>query len=248
MKNTYIQEDLRCISAIEQVNRYRNSLIVSNGNGALTEKSQINYSVLYSKFVKRLVDFILSAAAIFLLSPVLLYLTVHISLSGGSPIYGHLRIGKNGKPFKCYKFRTMRRDSDKVLKMILRVNSAAAHQWASEFKLKNDPRITRIGRLLRKTSLDELPQLFNVFMGNMSLIGPRPVTAVEISVYGRSKRHYFKCKPGISGLWQVSGRNDVSYSRRIALDTAYAKRRTFFLDIIIMIKTIFVIFGRKGAY
>lgn len=159
------------------------------------------------------------------------------------------RIGKDGKPFKCIKFRTMYRDADKRLKDILEADEKAREEWEKYFKLKEDPRVTKVGKFLRRTSLDELPQVFNVLKGDMSFIGPRPVVKKEIEQYYRDKaQYYYEVRPGITGLWQVSGRNELDYERRVRLDVWYVLNWSLWLDLIILLKTVKVVFSGKGAY
>ncbi len=168
--------------------------------------------------------------------------------SPGSAIYSQQRIDKNNKPFKCYKFRTMFNDAETRLNNLLQSNVAARDEWKNHWKLGNDPRITKIGKFLRETSLDELPQIFNVFKGEMSLVGPRPVTKEEIENHYKDQAALCFCvPPGITGLWQVSGRSRVSYDHRIALDSWYVRNWNLWLDIVILFKTVKVVLEREGA-
>jgi undecaprenyl-phosphate galactose phosphotransferase len=150
--------------------------------------------------------------------------------------------------FPCYKFRTMHVDAEQQLRDLLASDPAARAEWEREFKLRNDPRITRIGHFLRRTSLDELPQLFNVIRGEMSLVGPRPIIQAELARYGDDVDYFLMVRPGMTGLWQVSGRNDVDYDTRVYLDTWYVKNWSLWYDIAILFKTVRVVFARKGAY
>lgn len=170
--------------------------------------------------------------------------------TGGPVIYGHKRIGRNGREFKCYKFRSMVSDADAVLAHLLATDPTAREEWNRDFKLKDDPRITRVGKFIRKTSLDEFPQLWNVVMNDMSIVGPRPVVKKELDKYyfGACKAHYLAVKPGLTGLWQVSGRNDMEYSERVELDRAYVIDWSVFSDFMIVMRTVGVMFRRKGAY
>lgn len=183
-----------------------------------------------------------------LLAPAFVVLWWLVRKTGKQVFFGHERIGRGGKPFKCYKFRSMVPDAEKVLEELLRNDPAAREEWAREFKLKNDPRITSVGAFLRKTSLDELPQLWNVLKGEMSLVGPRPVVAEEIERYGQQAQHYMQARPGMTGLWQVSGRNDIDYDSRVYLDTWYVKNWSLWSDIVILLRTVRVVLGRDGAY
>ncbi len=166
----------------------------------------------------------------------------------GSPLlFGHYRVGRGGRIFKCLKFRTMRRDAAEVLAELLRSNPAARAEWERDQKLSRDPRVTPIGAFLRATSLDELPQLFNVLRGEMALVGPRPITVAELTRYGSVRWHYLSVRPGMTGLWQVSGRNDTSYAERVELDRRYVESRSLGLDIDILVRTIGVVLVRDGA-
>ncbi len=199
--------------------------------------------------IKALFDKILSISLFILFLPLLLllYLIVYIS-SNGDPIYKQRRVGKDNKTFNIYKFRTMKKNADEMLEEILENNPELKAEWEKEFKLHDDPRITRIGKFLRRTSLDELPQLFNVFQGKMSLVGPRPIIEDEIKKYGEYFSYFTAVKPGITGLWQVSGRNDISYEERVRLDVWYVRNWSMELDIMILVKTAAIVLMRKGSY
>ena len=202
------------------------------------------------KIIKRFLDFIFAFLLIILLIPLFLIIGILIKISSkGSIIYIQKRIGKNNTSFSCYKFRTMHPQSKYLLKKILVKNKDFKNQFSETRKIVNDPRITRFGKFLRFSSLDELPQIFNVLIGDMSFIGPRPIVKSEIKKYGKEFGKVFSIKPGISGLWQVSGRNNLSYDKRVELDINYSENINFLLDIKIFIRTILVIlfpFG-KGA-
>lgn len=200
------------------------------------------------QFIKRCFDLTASIAVIIIGSPILLWIAAKVLASGRPVFYGHKRVGQNGKHFLCYKFRTMAVNADVLLKELLERDPEARAEWDRDFKLKNDPRITSIGHFLRKTSLDELPQLWNVLKGEMSLVGPRPVVDAELERYGNQVDYYLEAKPGVTGLWQVSGRNDVSYDTRVYLDAWYVKNWSLFNDIVILLKTVKVIFKKDGAY
>lgn len=197
---------------------------------------------------KMLLDRVGAALALLALSPVFLILSLMVKRDGGPAFYGQKRIGQNGAVFKCWKFRSMVMNSQEILEKILASDPVARAEWEADFKLKNDPRITKIGHILRKTSLDELPQLWNVLVGEMSLVGPRPVTAQETLNYGEALKDYLSVRPGMTGLWQISGRNDVTYAERVQLDSEYVKTQSFWGDISIMIKTVLVMLNRRGAY
>ena len=197
----------------------------------------MNYSIL-----KRIIDFLFSILLIVILIPLFLIIGLLIKLtSKGSIIYIQKRIGKNNTPFSCYKFRTMKPQSKYILKEILIKNPDLKSEFKNTRKLINDPRITKIGRLLRLTSLDELPQIFNVLRGDMSFIGPRPIVKSEIKKYGKDFKKAFSIRPGISGLWQVSGRNKLPYKKRVELDVLYAKNINIKVDLNIFFRTIGVI-------
>lgn len=196
---------------------------------------------------RRLFDLFGSAALILFTSPILLTLFFLVRRDGGAAIFAHERVGRNGRPFKCYKFRSMYENADDILEQHLQSDDAARQEWAERQKLTMDPRVTPIGSFLRRSSLDELPQLFNVFAGEMSLIGPRPITRRELARYGCRQDIYLRCMPGMTGLWQVSGRSNTTYRRRVALDTTYAKKASIGLDFMILSKTILVILRQNGA-
>ena len=207
--------------------------------------------ILDYKNFKRLFDIFFALLLIIFLLPLFLIIGISIKInSKGSIFYTQKRIGKNNTTFSCYKFRTMHPQAKYLLKKILIKNPDYKSQFSETRKIINDPRITKIGRFLRLSSLDELPQIFNVFKGDMSFIGPRPIVKSEIKKYGKNFGKVFSIKPGISGLWQVSGRNNLSYDKRVELDINYSENINFLLDIKIFIRTIIVIlfpFGR-GAF
>ncbi len=182
------------------------------------------------------------------LSPLFLILALLVRRDGGPAIYGHLRVGRDGRAFRCLKFRTMVTNSDAVLRELLARDPQARAEWERDFKLKHDVRVTRVGHFLRSTSLDELPQLWNVLRGEMSLVGPRPIVEKELERYGLEVRYYLMAKPGITGLWQVSGRSDVDYARRVSLDVSYVKQWSPMLDFGILLRTVGVVMRREGAY
>ncbi|HBR4259345.1 TPA: undecaprenyl-phosphate galactose phosphotransferase WbaP [Klebsiella pneumoniae] len=209
---------------------------------------QHNLAKWSSRLLKRSFDIISSIGIILILSPLLLFIFTKVKKDGGPAIYGHERVGKNGKLFKCLKFRSMVVNSAEVLKDVLERDPTAKAEWDASFKLKNDPRITKIGEFLRRTSLDELPQLFNVLKGEMSLVGPRPIIAAELERYNDEVDYYLLSKPGMTGLWQVSGRSDVDYDTRVYLDTWYVKNWSMWNDVAILFKTVTVVLKKDGAY
>jgi exopolysaccharide production protein ExoY len=198
---------------------------------------------------QRVFDLVIAAAALLLALPFLLSIAVMIRFQDGGPVlFKQVRIGRGGRPFVCLKIRTMVIDAQQRLDALLAVDAQARMEWARDQKLRRDPRVTLLGRVLRGSSLDELPQLINVLRGEMSMVGPRPIVEAEIPRYGRSFRHYCSVRPGITGLWQVSGRNDVTYRRRVAFDVLYARSRSVRSDCEILLKTLPAVLLRKGAY
>ncbi len=196
---------------------------------------------------KRLLDVVGALALALLLSPLLLFVGVILARDRGPIIYSHPRTGRHGKTFGCLKFRTMVPNADGVLRDLLHQDPHLQREWMRDQKLRNDPRVTAIGRFLRRTSLDELPQLWNVLKGEMSLVGPRPVVRDEWQRYGRRLDTYLAAKPGVTGLWQVMGRSNASYRRRVALDCYYVRNRSLLLDLSILLRTITIVLCRRGA-
>jgi lipopolysaccharide/colanic/teichoic acid biosynthesis glycosyltransferase len=197
----------------------------------------------------RVFDMAAAAGVLVLISPFLALIGLLIwILDGGPAFYSQPRIGRGGRHFRCLKFRTMCVDADVRLARLLASDESARREWHADHKLRVDPRITPIGKFLRKTSLDETPQLINILRGEMSLVGPRPIVDAEVPRYGRRFAAYCAQRPGITGLWQVSGRNDVSYRRRVALDTAYAARKSIALDMRILAATLPAVILRRGSY
>ncbi len=191
----------------------------------------------------------LALAALIILLPLLVLICIAIYIQDGGPVlFGHQRVGQGGRPFTCLKFRSMAKDAEARLAALLAADPKARAEWSRDFKLRRDPRVTKLGDLLRRSSLDELPQLVNVIRGEMNLVGPRPIVLAEAARYGWRIRHYHAVKPGITGLWQVSGRNDLSYRRRVAMDSLYARRRGVVLDFRILVLTIPAVLLRRGSY
>ncbi|AQR61181.1 sugar transferase [Brevundimonas sp. LM2] len=183
------------------------------------------------------------------LAPLMCAVALMVFLQDRGPVFfGHRRIGRDGRTFACMKFRSMAVDAEARLQHLLATDENARLEWAADHKLRKDPRITGLGVFLRKSSLDELPQLFNVLRGEMSLVGPRPVVQAEAERYGRWFTHYCAVRPGITGLWQVSGRNEVSYRKRVAMDVLYSKRKSAGLDLFILLNTVPAVLLRKGSY
>lgn len=200
-------------------------------------------------FAKRGMDVIIAGTALLLLALPMLLLALLVRLDGGPAMFAHQRVGRGGQRFGCLKFRSMVTDAEDRLNALLAADPAARAEWEASRKLRHDPRVTRIGAFLRATSLDELPQLLNVLRGDMSLVGPRPVTASELATnYGAAAEHYQAVRPGITGPWQVSGRSDTSYDRRVALDVAYATQPSLAEDIRLLLRTPAAVLLRRGAY
>jgi exopolysaccharide production protein ExoY len=197
--------------------------------------------------LRRCADRIIAALLLLAFSPLMLVCAWLIRKDGGPATFGHYRVGANGGVFRCFKFRTMCIDAERVLHDILEKDAALRDEWKRNFKLANDPRVTRVGRFLRRSSLDELPQLFNVLRGDMALVGPRPIPLIELRLYGPARWQYLSVLPGMTGLWQVSGRNRVSYERRVQLDDEYVRNRSIWLDGWILIRTVLVVLTRDGA-
>lgn len=213
-----------------------------------THQSRLGAYAPADSLLKRVLDIVVASLMLIMVLPVMLGIAVIIQRDGGAALFGHVRIGRNGRQFRCLKFRSMVTNSDVVLRELLQKDAAARAEWAQEQKLRRDPRVTGIGRILRATSLDELPQLINVLRGDMSLVGPRPIVAAEIERYGTYIDDYYATRPGITGLWQVSGRSNTSYARRVELDTQYVREWTIQRDIQILMKTLPAVLRREGAH
>lgn len=223
-------------------------------NSLSDTRSDLRYSAVVGSLSpvgalpKRIVDIVLALGGIILLAPLLVICYVAVVLSSPGPaLFRHKRVGFNGRKFECLKFRTMVPDAAERLQALLASDPAAAAEWAATRKLQNDPRVTAIGAILRKSSLDELPQLFNVLRGEMSIVGPRPVTEEELERYSTSVGAYLSCRPGITGLWQVSGRSTTSYEKRVACDAYYAHNWSMVLDAKIIVVTIPALLSTDGA-
>ncbi len=199
--------------------------------------------------VKRWIDIVATTIILLSLLPLFLFTAMAIAIGSRGPIlFGHERIGFGGRKFRCWKFRTMCKNADRVLQEHLANDASARSEWARHRKLKNDPRVTPLGRVLREYSVDELPQLFNVLKGDMSLIGPRPVVKDELEYYGCDALHYCSARPGITGLWQVSGRSDTDYDRRVELDIKYVQSWSLREDLKILLRTVPTVLGAQGSY
>lgn len=199
--------------------------------------------------LKRAVDVLLAVAILAVIAPLLLVLALVVLVSSGRPVfYSHERVGRDGRRFRCHKLRTMVPDADARLQALLREDADARDEFAATQKLRRDPRVTAVGRFLRRTSLDELPQFLNVLKGEMAIVGPRPVTTTELARYADAVDDYLAVRPGITGLWQVSGRNHVSYDERVRLDVAYVRNMSFVTDVSLVVRTTLVLVKGSAAY
>src|SRR3984885_13758777 len=187
--------------------------------------------------LKRVLDIIGATLLGVVFAPLILAVAVLLRREGGPVIFRHRRVGRNGKAFDCLKFRSMVPDADRALRQLLDRHPELRAEWLRDHKLRDDPRVTGVGRFLRRTSLDELPQLWNVIRGEMSLVGPRPVVREELLRYGRCAGIYLSARPGVTGLWQVKGRTNANYRRRVALDVYYIRRNNLILDLYVLFKT-----------
>ncbi|WP_420022777.1 sugar transferase [Cereibacter azotoformans] len=197
---------------------------------------------------KRIIDILIAVTALIALAPLMIGVALIIWLSSNGPIlYGHQRVGFGGRTFRCWKFRSMVVDGDVVLERHLRANPEAQREWERDRKLRQDPRVTPIGAVIRMLSIDELPQLFNILSGEMSVVGPRPVVAAELRRYRGSAGHYLRTRPGLTGMWQVSGRSDLSYRQRVLLDRYYVMRWNVLADAAIILRTVPAVLRSRGS-
>lgn len=203
--------------------------------------------VLYSRFGKRLLDICFAIVLLPILTPLILLLMGLAKLDGGTGLFRHRRVGRNGKPFECLKIRTMGVNAEAKLASYLSTNPDAAREWNLSFKLTNDPRITKIGRFLRRTGLDELPQIWNVLRGEMSLVGPRPITEPEMVMYGHHKSAYLSIRPGVTGMWQIHGRMSGCYDNRVQLDRGYLESISLKSDIALIGQTALSVVRMTGS-
>ncbi len=201
-----------------------------------------------ARYCKRLFDLVVAGGIFLLVLPLMSIIALMLWMEGGPILFAQQRVGQNGRLFFCYKFRSMIPNAEKVLNEVLEKDPAARAEWEESRKLRNDPRITRLGHFLRRLSLDELPQLLNVIRGDMSLVGPRPVVPDELERYGKAKVYYLMVRPGLTGLWQVSGRSDCDYTQRVALDSWYVRNWSLWTDVVILFRTLVVVPARAGAY
>lgn len=242
-------QNIKIMSFYDFSNKYLNRCPVEVNKENYKVLEDIQHNTLQD-YTKRGFDIVFSSIALLLLLPVFVVIVILLKiLSPGPVFFGHKRIGKNGKYFRVYKFRTMVPDAEKILHEWLENNPEIKKEYEKDFKLKDDPRIVPvIGDFLRKSSLDELPQFFNSLIGDMSVVGPRPIVEKELEKYHKFAPKLLSVKPGVTGLWQVSGRNDIDYDERIAIDMEYIDNHSFFGDLKIIFQTIMVMIFRKGAY
>lgn len=212
-------------------------------------RTRNNMAGKLNRMLKAMLDLVGSLTGLFVFLPIYFMISILIYVDSPGPVlFSHRRIGRNGKMFDCYKFRTMVPNAHAELQRYLATHPESLQEWQESYKLKEDPRITRIGHLLRKSSLDELPQFLNVLKGEMSLVGPRPIVQEEVARYGQFIEDFYLVKPGITGLWQVSGRNDISYDDRVRMDSWYVRNWSVWLDLVILLKTVKYVLSGKGAY
>ncbi len=230
---------------------------MKNGTGVEAERLNSNWTLdpeiklspIQGSSLKRAMDLLFTVPLLIVASPFFLLIALLVKFtSKGNAIFSHTRIGRNGESFKCYKFRSMHPDAESRLQSVLESDPAIAAEWEEFQKLRNDPRVTKVGAFLRRTSLDELPQLFNILRGDMSVIGPRPVTKKEMQRYGADVVYYYAARPGVLGLWQVNGRNELSYDERVAYDIEYVKTWGLHKDLMILLKAVPVVLFGRGAF
>jgi Undecaprenyl-phosphate galactose phosphotransferase WbaP len=230
----------------------RHALVMPHWRSARTTQgrdlTRANRRSTLERALKRTFDVVGAIVLGVVFSPLMIVISLLLRSEGGCVLYRHRRVGRNGRAFECLKFRSMVPDADRVLRELLEHHPELQAEWVRDHKLRCDPRVTVLGKFLRRTSLDELPQVWNVLRGDMSLVGPRPVVGEELMRYGRCLSVYLSAKPGITGLWQVTGRNDINYRRRVALDVYYVRRYNLLLDMYILLKTMRVVLGGRGAY
>jgi Undecaprenyl-phosphate galactose phosphotransferase WbaP len=222
---------------------------VRDFDGILGFATSHKLKMAWNRATKRFLDIVFVSLGGIVILPFLLIIALLVKLSSPGPtLYGHKRLGRNGIPFKAYKFRSMVKDADNRLEEILASDPRAREEWEASHKLKNDPRVTKIGKFLRRTSFDEFPQILNILKGEMSLVGPRPVVEAEVEKYGEKYSRIFSVRPGLTGLWQVSGRSDIDYTERVSYDTYYLQSWSVWLDLWILYRTPGAIFKGRGAY
>jgi lipopolysaccharide/colanic/teichoic acid biosynthesis glycosyltransferase len=236
-------------AAVKDENFARSPYAPSNDDYGAWGSSNGDRLHVGSEKLIRALDIALAAAILLFIAPLLVVVALLVKFQDGGPIFfAHKRIGRGGREFKCLKFRSMLVDSEARLQHMLATDEVARQEWHATQKLRKDPRITPLGAFLRRSSLDELPQFINVLRGEMSVVGPRPIVQAEVKRYGRRFRHYTAVRPGITGLWQVGGRSDVSYRRRVAFDVMYARQRSPTLYLAIVLRTVPAVLAREGSY
>jgi len=245
-----LSERFRHIMVMPNLDGVTNSAVVARDfSGTLSVEIKHNLLSPWAQRLKRAVDLFGAVVGGLLICPLLLTIAVAIKLDSPGPVlFGHRRLGAGDEHFLCWKFRTMHVDAERMLNDYLQRHADLQVEWEQNHKLRNDPRVTYIGRLLRKTSLDELPQLWNVLRGEMSLAGPRPIVDAEVSKYDKDYELYKRIRPGISGLWQVGGRSKIDYKERVAMDSYYVRNWSVWLDIIILVRTVKAVLFGRGAY
>ncbi|MEZ5701076.1 MAG: undecaprenyl-phosphate galactose phosphotransferase WbaP [Burkholderiaceae bacterium] len=243
----YTREDIVMVPALGDVPIYGMEATHFFSHDVLMLRSRNNLKRRSPQILKRAFDIAGSSVLLLMLSPLFAFFAWRISRDGGSAFFGHTRVGQNGKPFKCLKFRSMVMNAQEELAKLLANDPQARAEWERDFKLKNDPRISKIGGFLRRTSLDELPQLWNVLKGEMSLVGPRPLVQAELERYGDDVNYYLMARPGMTGLWQVSGRSDTSYTSRVRFDACYVRNWSLWFDWVILVRTVGVVLKQEGA-
>ena len=237
------------ISVSKGQSLYSSSMQARDLGGIIAFSSTHNLTRITNLMLKRFIDIFVCVLAAVIVVPVSILIAIVVKLTSRGPVfYGHARIGKNGRVIKCWKFRSMYKNSQEMLEQILATDPVRRAEWERDRKFLDDPRVTPFGKILRKTSLDELPQLWNIFVGEMSLVGPRPVTKDELVKYGEDADYVLSVKPGLSGMWQISGRSDTGYEERVSLDSYYIQNWSIWLDLWILIKTAWVVVNGKGAY
>lgn len=240
-KRLILISDLQRVSSL--------GVVIHDLEGYLGLEVRQNLLSAFDQAVKRMIDIVTMSIGGLIILPLLLIIALLIKLdSPGGVLYPQIRIGRDGKRFKMWKFRTMIEGADQVLEEYLETHPTARQEWDSLQKIKNDPRITRIGRILRTFSLDELPQILNILAGDMSLVGPRPFLPEQRQIYGKTFQLYKQVRPGLTGLWQVTGRNGTTFAERAKLDEFYVRNWSIWLDLYILLRTGWVVVSRDGAY
>jgi len=237
-----------CRSLIAVMPSDQNGLADKCSNDCCYEP-EAHYLEKHEQILKRTFDIVFAVSFLIISLPFLILLAIALQIdSPGRLFFVQQRVGQHGRMFNCFKFRTMHEDAEKMLAELLESSPEARREWDLDHKLRNDPRVSRLGAVMRKLSLDELPQLLNILSGEMSVVGPRPIVRAEILKYGSFFADYCAAKPGLTGLWQVSGRNDTSYDERVQFDCEYRRKASFIFDLNIVLKTVPAVLGGKGSY